>query len=101
MRILSKEKLQRSASLGVQGYTCDLVGWNHMTRFMYALKSPETRRQYHRRLKVFLDFLDPQYTSLDEQATQFLYKVTQDPRWFEDRFMDFIGVQLARVSKGD
>ncbi|MGH9987429.1 MAG: hypothetical protein ACRD8W_26085, partial [Nitrososphaeraceae archaeon] len=73
----------------------------HMTRFMYALKSPETQRQYPRRLKVFLDFLDPSHTSLVEQALQFLKKVIQDPRWFEDRYMDFIGVQLARVSRSE
>ncbi|MGA9317065.1 MAG: hypothetical protein WBV84_03310, partial [Nitrososphaeraceae archaeon] len=73
----------------------------HMSRFMYALKSRETRRQYPQRLKVFLDFLDPSGGILDEQALQFLDKVRQDPRWFEDRFMDFIGFQLARVSRGD
>jgi hypothetical protein len=71
-----------------------------MTRFTYALKSPETRRQYPRRLKVFLDFLNPDGISLDEQALQFLSKVRDDPRWFEDRFMDFIDIQLARVRKG-
>ena len=72
-----------------------------MSRFMYALKSRETRRQYPQRLKVFLDFLDPSGGMLNEQALQLLDKVRQDPRWFEDRFMDFIGFQLARVSRGD
>jgi hypothetical protein len=28
-----------------------------MTMFMYGLRAPETKRQYPRRLKVFLDFL--------------------------------------------
>jgi hypothetical protein len=69
-----------------------------MSRFTYALKSQETRRQYPRRLKVFLDFLDLHCGSLDEQA---LGKVREDPRWFEDRFMDFIDFQLARVRKGE
>jgi hypothetical protein len=72
-----------------------------MTRFMYALKNPETRRQYPRRLKVFLDFLDSHHTSLDEHALQLLHKVINDPRWFEDRFMDFIGYQLERVTRGE
>ena len=71
-----------------------------MTRFMYALKSPETRRQYPRRLKVFLDFLDTDgTTSLDEQALQLLKKVGIDPGWFEDRFMVFIDFQLTRAKK--
>jgi hypothetical protein len=69
-----------------------------MTRFMYALKSPETRRQYPSRLKVFLDIGG---TSLDEQALQLLRKASEDALWFEDRFMDFIDFQLGRVRKGE
>ena len=30
---------------------------NAIDNFLYALKAPETKRQYPRRLKVFLDFL--------------------------------------------
>ena len=30
---------------------------NAIDKFLYALKAPETKRQYPRRLKVFLDFL--------------------------------------------
>lgn len=98
MHKLSKAKLQESALT----ITKENVGSRtHISRFMYALKSRETRRQYPQRLKVFLDFLDPSGGILDEQALQFLDKVRQDPRWFEDRFMDFIGFQLARVSRGD
>ncbi|MGH9953231.1 MAG: hypothetical protein ACRD5J_16560 [Nitrososphaeraceae archaeon] len=74
---------------------------DHMSRFTYALKSQESRRQCHRRLKVFLDFLDLHCSSLDEQALQLLSKVRDDPRWFEDRFMDFIVFQIVRVRKGE
>jgi len=101
MQILCKEKLQRSALSGTQGYTNDPVRRNHITRFVYALKSPETRRQYPQRLKIFLDFLDTGLAPLDEQALQLLMKVNKDLRWFEDRFMDFIDFQLARVSRGE
>jgi hypothetical protein len=31
---------------------------NRLELFTYALKSPESQRQYPRRLKVFLDFLN-------------------------------------------
>lgn len=30
---------------------------NPLEMFMYALKAPESKRQYPKRLKVFLDFL--------------------------------------------
>ena len=72
-----------------------------MRRFIYALKSPETRRQYPSRLKVFLDFLDTGGISLDEQALQLLGKASEDARWFEDKFMDFIDFQQGRVRKGE
>jgi hypothetical protein len=101
MHTISKEKLQRSALLETSGQPDVAGNRNHMRRFMYALKSPETRRQYPRRLKVFLDFLGTGCASLDEQALLLLDKVAKDPRWFEDRFMDFIGFQLARVSSGE
>jgi hypothetical protein len=72
MHTMSKEKLQRSALLESSGKP-DIGGnRNHMTRFIYPLKSPETRRQYPRRLKVFLDSLGTGCTSLDEQALQLL-----------------------------
>lgn len=47
----------------------------------------ETRRQYPRRLKMFLDFLDLHGGFVDEYALQFLDKVTEDIQWFEDIFM--------------
>jgi hypothetical protein len=39
--------------------------------FLYALKAPETKRQYPRRLKVFLDFLKLDGT-LEQQSKEFL-----------------------------
>jgi hypothetical protein len=48
-----------------------------MTVFVYALKAPDTRRQYPRRFKVFLDFLKPN-GALQDQAKQFLFKARQN-----------------------
>lgn len=41
---------------------------NAIHNFLYALKAPETKRQYPRRLKVFLDFLqiDSPYSDFDQ-----------------------------------
>ena len=66
---------------------------------MYALKCPETRRQYPRRLKVFLDFLVSDNTSLDEQALKLLNKIRDNPRWFEDKFMDLIYLDVEMQCK--
>jgi hypothetical protein len=51
---------------------------NPISVFVYALKAPETRRQYPRRLKVFLNFLDLGTDVLQDQATIFLSKAKED-----------------------
>jgi hypothetical protein len=43
---------------------------NPMTIFMYALKAPDTRRQYPQRFKMFLDYLKLE-GALEKQASCF------------------------------
>jgi hypothetical protein len=46
--------------------------------FKYALRAPETKRQWPRRLKIFLDFLRMEgASSLEEQARLFVIRRTQ------------------------
>jgi hypothetical protein len=71
-----------------------------MTKFMYALKAKESKRQYPRRFKTFLDFLKLEGT-INEQARQFLLNTKRNPQWTEERFMDFVCFQLQRVSRGE
>jgi integrase len=71
-----------------------------MTKFMYALKAKESKRQYPRRFKTFLDFLGLEGT-INEQAKQFLENTKTNPQSTEERFMDFIFFQLQRVSRGE
>jgi hypothetical protein len=65
---------------------------NPMTIFMYALKAPESRRQYPQRFKMFLDYLKLE-GALEKQARQFLSKARNNPQWAEEIFMRFIGFQ--------
>jgi hypothetical protein len=58
-----------------------------MTVFTYPLKAPESKRQYPRRLKIFLDYLRIE-GSLEEQAEQFYSKAIENPQWAEDVLMD-------------
>jgi hypothetical protein len=44
---------------------------NPLSQFLYALKAPETKRQWPNKLKVIFDFLGL-HGNLDEQARQFL-----------------------------
>ena len=71
-----------------------------MTKFMYALKSKESKRQYPRRFKMFLDYLKLKGT-INEQAMQLLLNTKNMPQWTEEKFMDFVSFQLERVSNGE
>src|SRR4029078_3680488 len=51
-----------------------------LVSFTYGLKSVESRRQYPRRFKVFLDSLDIK-GSLTEQAREFWSVAKENPRW--------------------
>ena len=67
--------------------------------FMYALKAPESKRQYPRRFKVFLDFLKIP-GDLDSQAKKFLSDAKMNPMWAQDSFMRFIMYQIDRAKRG-
>ena len=43
---------------------------NPLEIFMYALKAPESKRQYPKRLKVFLDFLNINGLTIEEKANR-------------------------------
>ena len=63
--------------------------------FSYALKATETKRQYPRRFKVFLDFLELG-GSFKDQAYEFVIHTKQDHRWAQDNLMRFIDFQNER-----
>ena len=70
-----------------------------MTQFMYGLRASETRLQYPRRLKIFLDFLQLE-GSLDDQARTFYCRIRGNPLWAQDCLMKFISF-VDRVNKGE
>ena len=69
-----------------------------MSIFLYALKAPESRRQYPRRFKMFLDFLKLLGT-IEEQAIEFLTKARQNPQWAQDNLMRFMALQNERARR--
>jgi hypothetical protein len=80
---------------------------NAIDNFLYALKAPETKRQYPRRLKVFLDFLqiDSPYSDFDQdiryKALIFAKLAKDSPQWALDKLMKFILSQKERAKKGE
>ena len=73
--------------------------------FMYALKAPESKRQYPKRLKVFLDFLSSKkelsHSDLENQCKEFMTKSQTDPKWANKKLMEFVMYQKERVYKGE
>ena len=76
---------------------------NPLAMFMYALKAPESKRQYPKRLKVFLDFLTSKnelsHSDLENQCIEFMTKSQTNPKWANNKLMDFVLYQKERVYK--
>jgi hypothetical protein len=69
-----------------------------IANFLYALRAPETKRQYPRRFKVFLDFLQLGGT-FEEQTREFMIRARQNGKWVQDNFMRFIQFQKERAKR--
>jgi integrase len=79
---------------------------NPLEMFLYALRAPESKRQYPRRLKIFLDYLTNKgeienNNSLEEQAKEFLIKTKENPKWANGQLMEFILFQKHRAERGE
>lgn len=74
---------------------------NPLSQFLYALKAPETKRQWPNRLKIVFNFLGL-HGDLDEQAKQFmnLCEVEGMART-QNRLIEFISYQVKRSQKGE
>ncbi|MGB9169471.1 MAG: hypothetical protein WCB31_11145 [Nitrososphaeraceae archaeon] len=75
-------------------------GSDPMFNFLYGLKAPESKRQYPRRLEMFLDFLKLK-GDINSKAVQFYKKSKSNPKWLQDNFVRFIEYQKDRVTKGE
>ena len=63
---------------------------NAYSSFLLGLKAPETQRQWPKRLKFFLDFVEITGTSLEERVN-LLYEIVQKEgsSWLQKQLMDF------------
>src|SRR5213593_3532192 len=70
-------------------------------RFLIAVKAPETKRQYPKRLESFFDFLRL-HGSFEEKTISFcrMIKIEKDNDWFTNQLLKFLRYQKERVSKG-
>jgi hypothetical protein len=73
-------------------------------RFMYALNSNESKRQYPKRLQKFLDFINISNGSIEENCN-FFYKKLEEKKdsisWLENELFKFFALQNNRVERGE
>lgn len=78
---------------------------NPLDNFLYALRAPESKRQYPRRLKVLLDYLTGkgaiESTNLEKQCKEFIIKSKENPGWANKNLMEFVLFQKRRVERGE
>jgi integrase len=71
--------------------------------FLYALKAPETKRQYPKRLQVVFDYLlsinELKETKLENQCKEVFSKTLQNPHWLTSCLMKFIIFQNERIQR--
>ena len=60
----------------------------------------ESKRQYPRQFKIFLDYLRLE-GNIEEQAEQFYLKAIENQQWAEDALMNFVSYQKERSKKGE
>jgi site-specific recombinase XerC len=69
-----------------------------ISEMLFALKSPESKRQYPKRLKVFMDYLKLD-GDISEQAQVLLKRAFENPKWLESSVIGFIQCQMQRVGR--
>ena len=73
---------------------------NPYSNFLYALKSPEVRRQYPKLLKIFLDTIK---FKLDKPLEERVYLLFQESvsktKWLETKIIRFVEYQKQRVER--
>ncbi len=79
--------------------TLEIRQESYLTPFLFALKTPETKRQYSRNLKLFFDFGIDANLSLSDQANIFSKKACNDSRWATNYFMEFFQYQIENRLK--
>ena len=67
---------------------------------MYTLNAPESKRQYQRRLQVFLDFLRIDCLTVEEKSNKLFELITKNGReWLENQLIKFFATQRAQVDE--
>lgn len=74
---------------------------NPLQMFLNGLRAAESKRQYPRRLKVFLDYLTTKgelmTELLQDQCEEFILKTKENPKWANNQLMEFVLFQKNQI----
>jgi integrase len=84
----------------ISSYLKEEEYYDPLQNFLYALKAPDSKRQYPRRLEYFFDYLGLKGT-LKEKCLTFYKQANDDLRWTQHQLMLYIEYQKERAEKGE
>jgi hypothetical protein len=70
-------------------------------RFMYSIKSPETKKRYPDRFKAFLDYIKIPRLEIEERLVNFYNQANQNLPWLQNSLMSLFIFQKERVINGE
>jgi hypothetical protein len=70
-----------------------------LQNFLYALKAPDGKRQYPRRLEYFFDYLGLEGSQ--EKCIIFHNQTKKELQWTQNQLMQYIEFQKERAEKGE
>ena len=76
------------------------INVNPVLNFFFALKAPESKRQYPKRFEKFLDYLKLEGT-FEEKALSFYNKAIENPQWLTNKLVEFAQYQKQRAQTGE
>ena len=68
---------------------------------MYGLKSPESKRQYPKRFRVFLDFIGIKDQPFEERLDDLYIQSKKNVEWLQDSLIEFIEFQKERAGRDE
>ena len=71
---------------------------NPVTNFFFALKAPESKRQYPKRFEKFLDYLTLEGT-FEDKTLSFYKKAIENSQWLTNKLVEFAQYQKQRAQK--
>ncbi|HEX5185557.1 MAG TPA: hypothetical protein VFV86_01595 [Nitrososphaeraceae archaeon] len=73
---------------------------NPVLDFFFALRAPESKRQYPKRFEKFLDYLKLE-GSFEDKALSFYRKAIENSPWLTNKLVEFAQYQKQRAQKGE